>query len=87
MTDDTRWLDGNALGGLLQELFGADATGAPRICRTCGSNRPVGAHRLYSGAGAVLRCPVCEDVALVAATLPDRYVVHLTGSWRIAIPR
>ena len=29
MSEDARWLDGNALGGLLQELFGAEMTAAP----------------------------------------------------------
>jgi hypothetical protein len=29
MSEDPRWLDGNALGGLLQELFGAEMTAAP----------------------------------------------------------
>lgn len=87
MSDDARWLDGNALGGLLQETFGRDLTGAPHVCQACGENRPVAAHRLYLGAGAVLRCPVCEHIALVAATLPDRHVMHLSGTWRLEMPR
>ena len=35
----------------------------------------------------VLRCPVCDQIALVAAALPDRHVVHLTGTWRMEMPR
>jgi hypothetical protein len=87
MSEDARWLDGNALGGLLQELFGAEMTGAPRRCESCGTERPVAAHRLYLGAGTVLRCPVCDQIALVVAALPDRHVVHLTGAWRMEMPR
>jgi hypothetical protein len=75
------WLDGNALAGLLEELFGTDMTTAERACASCGSENAVGAHRLYQGAGKVLRCPVCNDVALRIAELPDRRVVQLTGSW------
>jgi hypothetical protein len=71
MSGDAGWLDGNALGGLLQETFGADLTGAPHVCQ----------------AGAVLRCPVCEQIALVATTLPDRHVLHLNGTWRLEMPR
>jgi len=41
MSEDARWLDGNALGGLLQELFGVDLTGAPHRCESCGTERPV----------------------------------------------
>ena len=87
MSEHARWLDGNALGGLLQELFGAEMTGAPHTCQSCGNERPVAAHRLYLGAGPVLRCPVCDHIALVAAALPDRDVVHLSGAWRLEIPR
>ena len=87
MSEDARWLDGNALGGLLRQLFGAEMTGAPHTCQACGTERPVAAHRLYLGAGTVLRCPVCDQIALVAAALPDRDVVHLSGAWRLEIPR
>ena len=87
MSEDARWLDGNALGGLLQELFGAEMTGAPHTCQSCGAERPVAAHRAYLGAGTVLRCPVCDHIALVAAALADRYVVHLNGAWRLEMPR
>jgi hypothetical protein len=38
-------------------------------------------------AGTVLRCPVCDQIALVAAALADRYVVHLNGAWRLEMPR
>jgi hypothetical protein len=86
MSNDATWLDGNALGGLLQEMFGAEMTDAPHTCQQCAAESPVGAHRLYVGAGSVLRCPVCNQIALVAATLRDRHVVHLNGAWRIEIP-
>jgi hypothetical protein len=87
MSEDARWLDGNALGGLLQELFGAEMTAAPHTCQSCGAERPVAAHRVYLGAGTVLRCPVCDQIALVAAALRDRHAVHLTGTWRMEMPR
>jgi len=85
MTGDSRWLDGNAIAGLLEELFGAELTGAPRGCQSCGAVRAIGAHRLYCGAGLVLRCPACGDVALRVATLNDRHIVHLEGAWRIDV--
>jgi hypothetical protein len=86
MSEHARWLDGNVLGGLLHELFGADMTAAPHTCRSCGTERPVAEHRVYLGAGTVLRCPVCDEIALVTAALPDRHVVHLTGAWRLEMP-
>jgi hypothetical protein len=87
MSEDARWLDGNALGGLLQELFGADMTAAPHTCQSCGKEHPVAEHRVYLGAGAVLRCPVCDQIALVAVAQRDRHVVHLGGAWRLEMPR
>jgi Family of unknown function (DUF6510) len=81
------WLDGNGIAGLLEEVFETDMTVAERACGTCGEVNPVGAHRAYRGAGTVLRCPACSDVALRIAALPDRYVVHLTGRWLIELPR
>jgi hypothetical protein len=86
MSEDARWLDGNALGGLLQELFATELTDAPHGCGSCGAVRAIGAHRLYRGAGLVLRCPVCSDIALVVATANSR-VVHLAhGEWRFPAP-
>ena len=86
MSEPALWLDGNAIAGLLQELFGAELTAMPRGCQSCGAVRPVAAHRLYRGAGLVLRCPACGDVALRITNLPDRHILHFAGSWRIDIP-
>jgi uncharacterized protein DUF6510 len=87
MSEDARWLDGNALGGLLQELFSAEMTATPHTCQSCGAERPVGAHRAYFGAGTVVRCPVCDQIALVAVPMRDRHMVHLTGTWHMEMPR
>jgi hypothetical protein len=86
MTEDARWIDGNALAGLLQEIFGDEMTDAPHTCQSCGNTRPIGAHRVFVGAGRVLRCPVCDGVALAAVTMRDHEMVHLGGRWRIALP-
>jgi len=85
MTDLT--LDGNALAGLLAETLGADLTAAPRRCASCGRVSEVGAHRLYRGAGLVLRCPACGDEAARIAVLPDRLVLRLSGTWRVEVTR
>ena len=87
MTEPALWLDGNAMAGLLEEAFGAEMTTVMRRCQSCGQRNPVGEHRLYRGAGQVLRCPNCGDVALRIAVLPDRHMVELRGTWRLALPR
>ena len=83
MSEPGLWLDGNAIAGVLEELFGTELTAMPRECQSCGSVRAVGAHRLYRGAGLVLRCPVCGDLAMRLATHSDRRIVLLQGTWRV----
>ena len=86
MNEAARWLDGNALAGLLQKPFGAELTDAPHGRPSCGTVHAVGAHRLYLWAGPVLRCPTCDAVALCVATLPGRHIVNQSGAWRLDIP-
>ena len=85
MTDG--WLDGNAIAGLPVEAVGSEMTSAPRRCQSCRAVNPVGAHRLYQGAGFVLRCPACGDVALRVVTLAEQHVLTFAGEWRIETPR
>ena len=81
------WLDGNGVAGLLAEAFGTDMTGVIRGCQACGERHAIGAHRAYQGAGVVLRCPGCGEVAATIALLPDRHVVRLAGAWTVELPR
>ena len=87
MGQTAAWLDGNGIAGLLSEVFETEMTTVDRGCGTCGGHHAVGAHRAYRGAGAVLRCPQCGDVAARIATLPDRHVVRLAGTWLIEVRR
>jgi Family of unknown function (DUF6510) len=60
-----RTLDGNALGGLLDDVFAFEITTARCTCEGCGAVRDVGALHVYADApGVVVRCPGCEDVVL-----------------------
>jgi hypothetical protein len=60
-----RTLDGNALGGLLDDVFAFEITTARCTCEGCGAVRVVGALRVYADApGVVVRCPDCDDVVL-----------------------
>src|SRR5215475_5352325 len=54
---DELMLDGNAIAGLLQEVFAAEMTTATGTCDRCGAAGPVGAVHVYRGAGIVLRSP------------------------------
>jgi demethoxyubiquinone hydroxylase (CLK1/Coq7/Cat5 family) len=59
---DALMLDGNAVAGLLQEIFADDMTTAVGTCDRCGRAGQVGAAHVFRGAGVVLRCPHCDNV-------------------------
>jgi Family of unknown function (DUF6510) len=61
---DARMVDGNAVAGVLQEVFAVEITTAVGTCAGCGAAEQVGAAHVFRGAGVVLRCPHC-DTALV----------------------
>ena len=58
---DRLMLDGNAVAGLLQELFAVEMTTAIAMCDTCGATDAVGALHVFRGAGMVMRCPHCDN--------------------------
>ena len=59
---DALMLDGNAVAGLLQEVFAVEMTTAGGTCNSCGATNPVGALHVFRGAGVVMRCPDCDEV-------------------------
>ncbi|MFF0487786.1 DUF6510 family protein [Nocardia sp. NPDC004068] len=64
-------LDGNALAGILSELFAADVTACPCRCGGCGNVRPVAAMLVYTRApGTVARCPGCHAEILTLTVTP-----------------
>lgn len=76
MKDSDLRLDGNAAGGLLNEIFPFEMTSAEATCMGCGIMKPIGELMLYQhGMGATLRCAGC-DTALLRIT-------HIRGSYRL----
>ena len=71
-----RELDGNALAGVFEAVFGSDMTAVPGRCAHCATVNMVGAMRAYTGGpGAVLRCPACDEVVLrIVETAEATYV-------------
>jgi hypothetical protein len=76
---DARMLDGNAVAGLLQEIFAVEMTTASGTCAGCGAAEPVGAVRVYQGAGVVLRCPHCHDALVKIVKNDNRVWIDLRG--------
>jgi hypothetical protein len=70
MTDDNH-VDGNAIGGLLMDVFGQEMTDARGCCASCGAEHVMAELVVYrSGPGDVLRCPSCTTVVMVATRAP-----------------
>jgi hypothetical protein len=79
-------LDGNAAGGLLQELFARDVTAAEIVCDGCGAIAAIGAVRVYGGSmGAVLRCAHCDTVVLRLTHTPDGLWLDMQGARRLFV--
>ena len=74
-------LDGNAIAGLLREIFTMDMTNAQSTCAGCGKVHAVGRVDVYLNApGAVVRCPACEQVLMRIVQNRGRYWLDLTGT-------
>jgi hypothetical protein len=78
-------LDGNAIAGLLQEVFAEDMTTAVGTCNGCGAAEPVGAMQIYRGAGVVLRCPHCTHVLATFVQGERRTWVSMMGMRRLEV--
>ena len=86
--EDSRRLDGNAMAGDLDSLFGFELTTAIRTCASCPHTGPLGEHMAYLDApGAVLRCPGCGGVALRIVQAPDRLWIEMQGTAALEIAR
>ena len=76
---DALMLDGNAVAGQLQEIFGTEMTTAIGTCAACGAEAPVGAVHVFRSAGVVLRCSRCGNVLAKIVTRRTETCVDLTG--------
>ena len=73
-------LDGNALAGLLQDVFGAELTAAATVCAHCGARSVVAECAVYvGGPGAVARCRSCRGLLAVFVEVRGVTCVDLRG--------
>lgn len=78
---EPRTLDGNAVGGLLLELFGVELTAAPCVCGGCGAREEIARLDVYVDCpGVVIRCRHCGDVMITIVSSPTRTWVDLGGT-------
>jgi Zn finger protein HypA/HybF involved in hydrogenase expression len=78
--------DGNGVAGMLSEVLAVEVTTMQRRCQSCGAENALGAHRAYQGAGIVLRCPACDDVAVRIGVREDALVFEWRGTYTAPRP-
>jgi uncharacterized protein DUF6510 len=73
-------LDGNAIAGLLFEVFGDEMTTATGVCASCGVSGLLAEVEVYlSAPGIVARCRNCANVLMVLVTIHGLTCVDLRG--------
>jgi hypothetical protein len=81
-------LDGNAVAGLLQDLFGLEMTASPVECAHCNKVNDIGALWAFTQApGAVLRCPACENVVIRIVETPRAIYLDARGAAYVRLER
>jgi hypothetical protein len=81
-------VDGNAIGGLLYDVFGSDMTAAAGTCARCGKTAPIAEFIVYLRVpGAVARCRNCLAVLMVITHIREMNCVDLRGLARIEAVR
>ena len=86
MRPEDRRLDGNAIGGLLLDLFGVELTVATTVCGGCRATEQVARLDVYVDApGVVVRCCHCEGVMMRIVRGPNRAWIDLSGTASLEI--
>ena len=81
-------LDGNALAGVLFELFATDLTDAVGRCAHCGDRAVIAQSPVYlTPMGAVARCRSCDQVLLTGVESPDDLRIMRAVRAGLQVPR
>jgi Zn finger protein HypA/HybF involved in hydrogenase expression len=81
-------LDGNAVAGLLQEIFAMEVTASPAECANCGNISAVGGLVAYTQApGAILRCPACSSVMMRIVETPRGIMFEARGMMHLKLKK
>jgi hypothetical protein len=83
---DSLMLDGNAVAGLLQEVFAVEMTTALGTCSKCAATEPVGAVHVFRGAGIVMRCSHCDNPLVTIVKDDTRVWISLRGLRVLEVP-
>ncbi len=74
-------VDGNAIAGQLQQIFGRDMTMAMARCAGCAHDAEMGALMAFTrGPGVVLRCPACQAAIARIVETPSAIYLDARGA-------
>jgi hypothetical protein len=80
-------LDGNAIGGMLYDVFGVEMTMAQAQCGRCGARGPLAECKVYlAGPGAVVRCRLCHHIGIVLVEVRGMMCVDVGGLSDLELP-
>jgi hypothetical protein len=80
------YLDGNAAGGELGEVFAMDVTSAVGQCANCGTRRRFAEAHLYVRCpGLVARCALCGHVLLRLVNTQQHVFLDLSGMTYLSV--
>jgi hypothetical protein len=78
--EGTTTLDGNAIAGLLEDIFGEEMTTATGTCASCGASGEVARFVVYTWTpGTIARCAACTSILMVLVTIRGITCVDLRG--------
>jgi hypothetical protein len=74
-------VDGNAVAGPLEQIFGRDMTMAVARCAGCDREAELGALMAFiRGPGIVLRCPACQQAIARIVETPSAIYLEARGA-------
>ena len=74
-------VDGNAVAGELEQIFGRDMTMAVARCAGCDREAELGALLAFTrGPGVVLRCPACQHAITRIVQTPTAIYLEARGA-------
>ena len=80
MNASMSYLDGNAAGGELSQIFAVDITSAKGQCANCGAKRRFAEAHLYADCpGLVARCAICGHVLLRLVSAGQHVFLDMSG--------
>ena len=81
-------VDGNAVAGILNEIFALEMTSSPAQCRNCGREGEIGSLQAYvQSPGILLRCPACGEILMRIVQTPKSIYLDLRGAAYLRLDR